>query len=85
MYPIFVAIGSAVGLCGFFCTRQLVTSPGFTAAKTKRMAGLNEGDAWVKEGKSWREHRVRRTLKSMYGGQPQIFTGLNASMGGGQH
>lgn len=88
VYPIFVAIGGAVSLCGFFCARQLLTSPGFTAAKSKRAAGLNEGDAWVKEGTNWREHRVRRALRSMYGGNPQkvqIFTGMNATYGGGQH
>ena len=88
VYPIFAAIGGAVGLCGFFCTRQLVASPGFTAAKSRRMAGILETKADFDEGKNWRDHRVRRFLRSMYGGKghgPQIFPGLNESFGGGQH
>jgi len=88
VYPIFAAIGGAVGLCTFFCTRQLITSPGFTAAKSKRMAGVRETPEDVEEGKKWRNHVVRRTLRSMYsdkGITPQIFGGLNGSYGGGQH
>ena len=88
MYPIFVAIGGAVGLCTFFCTRQLVASPGFTAAKSKRMAGVRELPEDFEEGKKWRNHVVRRTLRSMYssdGATPQIFSDLNGAYGGGQH
>lgn len=88
MYPIFVAIGGAVGLCTFFCTRQLVASPGFTAAKSKRMAGVRELPEDFEEGEKWRNHVVRRTLRSMYssdGATPQIFSGLNGAYGGGQH
>lgn len=87
VYPIFVAIGGAVSLSGFFITRQLMTSPGFTASKTKRSAGVREQPEDFKEGKNWRNHAVRRTLKSLYsnGSTPQIMPGLNSSFGGGQH
>ena len=32
VYPIWAAIGGAVTLCTFFCTRQMTTSPGFRCA-----------------------------------------------------
>jgi len=63
-------------------TRQLATSPGFTARKSKRMAGVREEPEDFKEGKNWREHGVRRALRGM---TPQIMPGLNSSMSGGQH
>jgi hypothetical protein len=82
VYPIFVAIGGACSLSAFFITRQLATSPGFTAAKSKRMAGVREEPEDFKEGKKWREHSIRRAVRGM---TPQIMPGLNASMSGGQH
>ena len=77
VYPIFAALGSAVGLCTFFCTRQLTTSPGFTASKAKRATAIPETSQDVKEGEKFRNHFIRRTLS---GRRPEIMPGLNSSM-----
>ena len=77
VYPIFAALGSAVGLCTFFCTRQLTTSPGFTASKAKRATAIPETSQDVKEGEKFRNHFIRRTLS---GSRPEIMPGLNSSM-----
>jgi len=68
-------------LSAFFITRQLATSPGFTAMKSKRMAGVRDAPEDFKEGKKWREHAVRRFVRGM---TPQIFPSLNSTLGGGQ-
>ena len=77
MYPIFAALGSAVGLCAFFCTRQLTTSPGFTASKQKRATAIKEQAEDYKEGEKFRNHFVRRFVHGM---SPEIMPGLNQSM-----
>ncbi|CAL6401244.1 unnamed protein product [Bathycoccus prasinos] len=77
VYPIFAALGSAVGLCAFFCTRQLTTSPGFTASKAKRATAIPETAQDFKEGEKFRNHFIRRSVLGM---KPEIMPGLNSSM-----
>ena len=36
MYPIWAALGGAVSLSAFFCTRQITTSPGFRCVASQR-------------------------------------------------
>ena len=78
VYPIFAALGSAVGLCTFFCTRQLTTSPGFTASKAGR-----------ERRRSRKPRRTSKRVKSLEttssvalfsGRRPEIMPGLNSSM-----
>jgi len=78
VYPIFVAIGGAVGLCGFFCTRQMTQSPGFRCWKTNRMNGDEFGEEkHFKQGQNYREHVIRRYLRTV---TPQIMPGINNAM-----
>jgi hypothetical protein len=73
-----VAIGGAVGLCSFFCARQISSSPGFRVWKDGRSnEGIPETKNRVREGTQWREHFVRTTVRGM---KPAIFPGLNDAM-----
>jgi|TARA_B110000967_G_scaffold210045_1_gene269869 hypothetical protein len=45
--------------------------------KEGRMEGVHEGKARVKEGTQWREHSIRKFMRTQ---KPQIFPGLNAAM-----
>mmetsp|Transcript_36297 Transcript_36297/g.79194 ORF Transcript_36297/g.79194 Transcript_36297/m.79194 type:complete len:97 (-) Transcript_36297:168-458(-) len=82
VYPIAAALGAAVGLCGFMCTRTLMANPDVRITKNDRGMGLLEDDRFYKEGESFHNHAVRRWTRSL---DKQLMPSLNDKLGGGNH
>lgn len=71
IYPLFAAIGTALGLCGFAIARNLVANPDVRINKVDRAAGYLEN---FKEGENYHQHSLRKYVEDR---PPQIFAGLN--------
>eukprot|EP00959_Pyramimonas_sp_CCMP1952_P452726 9467070-Pyramimonas_sp.AAC.1 len=82
VYPIAAALGAAVSLCGFMCTRTMMCNPDVRIAKSDRGLGLLEDDRFYKEGESFNNHAVRRWARTV---PAQLMPGLNEKLGGGNH
>ena len=61
-YPIFVAVGGAVGLCAFVMARTIEFSPDVRISKEERAMGVLEEKRFFKEGAEFREHKLRRRV-----------------------
>ncbi|KAG6551370.1 hypothetical protein Mapa_007016 [Marchantia paleacea] len=71
IYPLFAAMGTAVGLCGFCIFRNLAINPDVRINKDDRAAGVLEN---FSEGKSYKDHSVRMYVANR---APEIMPGLN--------
>ncbi|XP_078441193.1 uncharacterized protein LOC144711145 [Wolffia australiana] len=71
VYPLFVTVGAAVGLCGFCLVRNITSNPDVRVTKEKRTAGVLEN---FKEGKQYREHGLRNFLRTR---PPEIMPSIN--------
>ncbi|KAJ7570507.1 hypothetical protein O6H91_01G123200 [Diphasiastrum complanatum] len=77
VYPLFLTVGTAVGLCGFMIVRNLSSHPDVRIDKEGRAAGLLEN---YREGKQYKDHAVRRFVS---GHKPEIMPGINKYFSGG--
>ncbi|KAJ7533764.1 hypothetical protein O6H91_13G063900 [Diphasiastrum complanatum] len=66
-----MAIGSAVGLCGFVMARNLAANPDVRINKDDRAAGVLDN---YKEGKRYHDNALRRYVSDA---KPEIMPGLN--------
>ncbi|KAJ8486413.1 hypothetical protein OPV22_018898 [Ensete ventricosum] len=57
VYPLFAAVGVAVGICGFQLVRNICINPEVRINKEGRAAGVLENYA---EGEKYAEHSLRR-------------------------
>ncbi|GAB2221160.1 hypothetical protein Droror1_Dr00012329 [Drosera rotundifolia] len=57
VYPLFAAVGVALGICGMQLVRNIAINPEVRVIKEKRAAGVLENHA---EGEKYAEHFVRR-------------------------
>lgn len=71
VYPLFVAIGTAVGLCGFVMARCLTSNPDVRINKADRAAGYLEN---FKEGHNYHQHSLRKFVQNK---PPEIFASIN--------
>ncbi|GBG79358.1 hypothetical protein CBR_g29506 [Chara braunii] len=74
VYPLFAAVGAAVGLCGFHLTRMATSSPDVRVTKESRAAGVLEN---FEEGRSYKYHPLRELVKNV---KPEIMPVLNQRM-----
>ncbi|KAH7440086.1 hypothetical protein KP509_04G090600 [Ceratopteris richardii] len=75
VYPLFAAIGAALGICGFSIGRNLASHPDVRINKADRQAGYLEN---FKEGEQYYQNALRKFVD---GRTPHIFPGLNESLG----
>ncbi|MQL94910.1 hypothetical protein Taro_027575 [Colocasia esculenta] len=59
-YPLFAAVGLAVGICGFQLIRNICINPEVRVTKERRAAGVLENFA---EGERYKEHGLRKFLR----------------------
>ncbi|CAL9050912.1 unnamed protein product [Musa banksii] len=61
VYPLFAAVGVAVGICGFQLIRNICINPEVRINKEGRAAGVLENYA---EGEKYAEHSLRRFVRT---------------------
>lgn len=71
IYPLFAAIGAALGICGYSMARNLAINPDVRITKEDRAAGVLEN---YKEGEAYKMHGLRKYLQQQ---EPQIMPGIN--------
>ncbi|GMH19036.1 hypothetical protein Nepgr_020877 [Nepenthes gracilis] len=71
VYPLFAAVGVAIGICGFQLVRNILSNPEVRVNKEKRAAGVLENFA---EGEKYKEHSLRRFLRNR---APEIMPTIN--------
>ncbi|XP_057522309.1 uncharacterized protein LOC130802355 [Amaranthus tricolor] len=71
VYPLFAAVGAAVGICGFQLIRNICINPEVRVNKESRAAGVLENFA---EGEKYAEHSLRKFVRSK---SPEIMPSLN--------
>ncbi|KAI5072726.1 hypothetical protein GOP47_0012832 [Adiantum capillus-veneris] len=71
IWPLFAAVGTAVGLCGFTMFRSITAHPDVRVNKGDRAAGYLEN---FEEGEQFKEHAFRRFLSDKH---PEIFHTIN--------
>ncbi|CAH9092415.1 unnamed protein product [Cuscuta epithymum] len=71
VYPLFAAVGVAVGICGMQLVRNISTNPEVRVTKEKRAAGVLDNFA---EGEKYAEHAVRKFVRNK---SPQIMPSIN--------
>ncbi|KAL3683711.1 hypothetical protein R1sor_001733 [Riccia sorocarpa] len=71
VYPLFAAIGAAVGLCGFCIFRNLAINPDVRINRDDRSAGVLEN---YSEGKSYKDHPLRMYVENR---SPEIMPAIN--------
>ncbi|CAN6180271.1 unnamed protein product, partial [Urochloa humidicola] len=74
VYPLFVATGVAVGICGMQLIRNITGNPEVRVLKEKRAAGVLEN---FDEGKRYSQHGFRKFID---GRKPEIMQSLNSWM-----
>ncbi|KAJ4756918.1 B12d-like protein [Rhynchospora pubera] len=72
VYPLFAAVGVAVGICGFQLARNLTINPEVRINKEGRAAGVLDNHA---EGKKYAEHGLRHFVRNK---APEIMPSLNS-------
>ncbi|KAG5148786.1 hypothetical protein JHK82_015667 [Glycine max] len=73
VYPLFAAVGAAVGICGFQLVRNICINPEVRVNKEGRKAGVLENFA---EGEKYAEHFLRNFL-SLYNKEGVRLVGLD--------
>ncbi|PIN02120.1 hypothetical protein CDL12_25367 [Handroanthus impetiginosus] len=71
VYPLFAAVGTAVGICCMQLARNIYTNPEVRVKKENRAAGILEN---FEEGEKYAEHRLRKYLR---GRRPEIMPNIN--------
>lgn len=71
VYPLFAAVGAAVGICGMQLVRNITGNPDVRVLKTKRAAGVLDNHA---EGENYAEHMVRKYVRNK---SPEIMPSVN--------
>ncbi|XP_058080348.1 uncharacterized protein LOC131228599 [Magnolia sinica] len=72
VYPLFAAVGVAVGICGFQLVRNIVTNPEVRVNKENRSAGVLDNFA---EGERYAEHGLRKFVRNK---SPEIMPSINS-------
>ncbi|KAL9262535.1 hypothetical protein AKJ16_DCAP15002 [Drosera capensis] len=70
-YPLFAAVGVAVGICGLQLYRNIRINPDVRVNKEHRAAGVLDNHA---EGEKYRDHFVRKFVRNK---SPEIMPSLN--------
>ncbi|XP_008779549.2 uncharacterized protein LOC103699287 [Phoenix dactylifera] len=71
VYPLFAAVGVAVGICGFQLVRNICINPEVRVSKEGRAAGVLENFA---EGQKYAEHGLRKFVRNK---APEIMPSIN--------
>ncbi|KAL6294319.1 hypothetical protein ACE6H2_002461 [Prunus campanulata] len=71
VYPLFAAVGAAVGICGMQLVRNICTNPDVRVNKENRAAGVLDNHA---EGERYKEHGLRKYVRNK---SPQIMPTIN--------
>ncbi|XP_014493657.1 uncharacterized protein LOC106755937 [Vigna radiata var. radiata] len=71
VYPLFAAVGVAVGICGMQLVRNITTNPEVRVTKSNRAAGVLEN---FEEGEKYSQHGLRKYVR---GRTPQIMPSVN--------
>merc|ERR1711874_389989 len=71
VYPLFAAVGVAVGICGMQLIRNICTNPEVRVTKENRIAGVLEN---FEEGEKYAEHGLRKFVRNR---PPQIMPSIN--------
>ncbi|XP_030459805.1 uncharacterized protein LOC115680190 [Syzygium oleosum] len=61
VYPLFAAVGVAVGICGMQLIRNICTNPEVRVTKENRAAGVLDNFA---EGEKYSQHVVRKFVRN---------------------
>ncbi|KAL3833189.1 hypothetical protein ACJIZ3_007925 [Penstemon smallii] len=72
VYPLFAAVGVAVGICGMQLVRNISTNPEVRVNKENRIAGVLEN---FEEGERYAEHGLRKYLRKR---APEIMPSINS-------
>ncbi|CDP14927.1 unnamed protein product [Coffea canephora] len=72
VYPLFAAVGVAIGICGFSLVRNICINPEVRVAKQDRAAGVLENFA---EGEKYAEHALRKYVRNR---KPEIMPSINS-------
>ncbi|KAB1207769.1 hypothetical protein CJ030_MR7G017728 [Morella rubra] len=71
VYPLFAAVGVAVGICGLTLVRNITSNPEVRVNKDKRAAGVLEN---FEEGRRYAEHGLRKFVRNK---RPEIMPSIN--------
>ncbi|VFQ96885.1 unnamed protein product [Cuscuta campestris] len=71
VYPLFAAVGVAVGICGMQLIRNISTNPEVRVTKENRTAGILEN---FTEGEKYAQHAVRKFVRNR---SPEIMPSIN--------
>ncbi|KAF8408381.1 hypothetical protein HHK36_007530 [Tetracentron sinense] len=71
VYPLFLTVGTAVGICGMQLVRNICTNPDVRVTKENRAAGVLDNFA---EGERYAEHGVRKFVR---GRSHEIMPSIN--------
>ncbi|XP_020083086.1 uncharacterized protein LOC109709194 [Ananas comosus] len=71
VYPLFAAVGTAVGICGMQLIRNITTNPEVRVTKQNRAAGVLENFV---EGERYAEHGLRKFVRNK---SPEIMPSVN--------
>ncbi|KAL6960673.1 hypothetical protein U1Q18_038437 [Sarracenia purpurea var. burkii] len=71
VYPLFAAVGLAIGICGFQLVRNISTNPEVRVLKQHRAAGILDNHA---EGEKYAQHFVRKFVRNR---PPEIMPSVN--------
>ncbi|XP_044484661.1 uncharacterized protein LOC123210395 [Mangifera indica] len=72
VFPLFAAVGVAVGMCGFQLVRNICINPEVRVNKENRTAGVLENFA---EGEKYSEHFLRKFVRTR---APEIMPTINS-------
>ncbi|KAK9053999.1 hypothetical protein SSX86_025074 [Deinandra increscens subsp. villosa] len=72
VYPLFAALGVAVGICGMQLVRNISGNPEVRVTKENRTAGVLDNFA---EGEKYTEHWVRKFVRNK---SPEIMPNINS-------
>ncbi|XP_031480969.1 uncharacterized protein LOC116251049 [Nymphaea colorata] len=72
VYPLFAAVGTAVGICGMQLIRNICINPEVRVSKENRAAGILENFA---EGERYAEHSLRKFVRNR---PPEIMPSINS-------
>ncbi|KAI4384186.1 hypothetical protein MLD38_002372 [Melastoma candidum] len=71
VYPLFAAVGVAVGICGMQLVRNICTNPEVRVTKEHRTAGILDN---FDEGEKYSQHFLRKYVRER---PPQIMPSIN--------
>ncbi|KAJ9562507.1 hypothetical protein OSB04_007667 [Centaurea solstitialis] len=72
VYPLFAALGVAVGICGMQLVRNISGNPEVRVNKEKRAAGVLDN---FDEGEKYTEHSLRKFVRNK---SPEIMPSVNS-------